>query len=118
MVGEKQQNLQESTENNRASGVDGERTWWRFSLSVAAGCLVRGVGSLFFMRRCCNYGMIGKLFLVFVPAFVKFFFSPPSNILKWQIFCLFLSKVSKFIFRYLYYTQFSHMKYLNLFIHI
>jgi hypothetical protein len=49
MVGEKQQNLQRSTENDRASGAGGEKTcWWRFSLSVAAGCLVRGLGLCFY----------------------------------------------------------------------
>jgi hypothetical protein len=48
MVGKKQQNLQGTTENDRASGACGERArWWRTSLLVAAGCLVRGVGLLF-----------------------------------------------------------------------
>jgi hypothetical protein len=39
MVGKKQQNLQGTTENDIASCAGGERAcWWRFSLSVAAGC--------------------------------------------------------------------------------
>jgi hypothetical protein len=48
MVEKKQHNLQGITENDRASGAGSERArWWRTSLPVAAGCLVRGVGSLF-----------------------------------------------------------------------
>jgi hypothetical protein len=40
MVGEKQQSFEGSAENDITSG---ERScWWRFSLSVVAGCLVRG----------------------------------------------------------------------------
>jgi hypothetical protein len=62
MVIKKQQNLQGTTENDRASGAGGERArWWRFSLSVAAGCLVRGVGSLF-KCQCSDYDRIVKLY--------------------------------------------------------
>jgi hypothetical protein len=55
MVGEKQQNLQGPTENDRASGAGGERTcWWRSSLSVVARGLVRGLGFLLFKCQCSS----------------------------------------------------------------